>query len=68
MRYFDQIKVVSDDSANPGFPGSHHKFIKLDANHREVCKPVDKEGIQYKLVLEFIQTVLDELNKKEKIK
>ena len=49
------IQVVSDDSANPGFEGPHHQFIKLDYNHREICKPINKESIQYKATLNFIK-------------
>jgi hypothetical protein len=67
LSIFLSFQVVSDDSANPGFPGPHHKFVKLDYNHREVCKPVDRQSLQYKMVVDFIQNVMNE-NKKQKLK
>lgn len=48
-------QVVTDESANPGFEGPKpHKWVKLDFNHREVCKPNDQTDPRYVHVAEFI--------------
>lgn len=49
-------QVVSDESANPGFDSTDvpHEWVKLDHNHREVCKPRDESDPRYKRVADFI--------------
>lgn len=62
------LQVVSDESSNPKFEnnnqlGTNHKWIKLDANHRESCKPKLKSDIQYVEVISFIRTILENRKK-----
>lgn len=41
--------------ANPGFEGPLHHFMKLDHNHREVCKPRDRNDPRFAQVVKFIR-------------
>jgi hypothetical protein len=49
------IQLVADSSANPGFVGADHKFVKLDLNHRAVCKPLNRDSVSYRELLAFIK-------------
>jgi pimeloyl-ACP methyl ester carboxylesterase len=51
-------QIVEDESANPKFPGEQHKFVKLNYNHRQVCKPTSPEDERYQLVLQFVREQL----------
>eukprot|EP01116_Phalansterium_solitarium_P017403 TRINITY_DN4279_c0_g1_i1.p2 TRINITY_DN4279_c0_g1~~TRINITY_DN4279_c0_g1_i1.p2 ORF type:complete len:484 (-),score=148.98 TRINITY_DN4279_c0_g1_i1:88-1539(-) len=52
------FQLVSDESANPAFAGPLHQFVKLDFNHRMVCKPLSKSALQYRMVCDFIDRSL----------
>jgi hypothetical protein len=61
---FTCLQVVSDESSNPKFERNQqlqtsHKWIKLDANHRETCKPKEKTSRQYVEVISFIRQLLE---------
>ncbi|PRP88380.1 protein SERAC1-like [Planoprotostelium fungivorum] len=58
------FQVVSDESSNPGFVGSQHTFQKLDYNHREICKPINKEAQQYQMIIDFVKKNMDEYQAK----
>lgn len=60
------FQVVTDESANPGWRGRKHRFVKLkDENktlkidHRTVVKPSSRSSEQYQLLLEFVRNVLN---------
>jgi pimeloyl-ACP methyl ester carboxylesterase len=56
------FQLVSDESANPGWAGNH-KFYKLNASHRETCKPKDKNSFQYVSVIQFIEECKKQMKK-----
>eukprot|EP01114_Cavostelium_apophysatum_P016720 TRINITY_DN4813_c0_g1_i2.p1 TRINITY_DN4813_c0_g1~~TRINITY_DN4813_c0_g1_i2.p1 ORF type:complete len:967 (-),score=177.73 TRINITY_DN4813_c0_g1_i2:15-2915(-) len=57
------FQLVADESANPGFEGTLHEFMKLNLNHRQVCKISNKDEDHYRKVLEFIRSGLLRYNK-----
>ncbi|MGN7161759.1 esterase/lipase family protein [Sphingomonas sp. SAFR-052] len=48
--------IVSPSSADPGIPNVTP--IPVDSNHSSICKPNDRSGEVYKLILDAIQTVM----------
>lgn len=52
------LQIVSDISANPNYEGPLHRFLKLDHNHRNVCKPSDPADPRYREVVDFIEMAL----------
>lgn len=52
---------MSDESANPQFgTDAQHKFVKLDVNHYETCKPVDEQDPSFAEVVRFIDSCIKE--------
>jgi pimeloyl-ACP methyl ester carboxylesterase len=47
--------IVPDESANPYWPGDQHRFIKLQYNHRQVCKPENQSDERFQLVIDFLR-------------
>lgn len=49
-------QLVSDGSADPQFQtDARHKFVKLDVNHYETCKPADEHDSSFTEVVDFIR-------------
>lgn len=62
-------QVVSDESANPGYEGDMpHLWVKLDHNHREVCKPASQSDPRYKHVADFIAETMRNAQQREREK
>lgn len=56
---FNCYQVVTDASADPGFHGPHHHFVKTDSNHLMVCKPGDESDEKYVITRDFVRGAFD---------
>ncbi|TCO45936.1 HD domain-containing protein [Actinocrispum wychmicini] len=45
-------RVVDPTSANPGLAGT--LVVAVDANHRDICKPADRDSVVYRAVKRFV--------------
>eukprot|EP01125_Pyxidicula_operculata_P008061 TRINITY_DN2728_c0_g1_i3.p1 TRINITY_DN2728_c0_g1~~TRINITY_DN2728_c0_g1_i3.p1 ORF type:complete len:148 (-),score=6.11 TRINITY_DN2728_c0_g1_i3:52-495(-) len=52
------FQIVDDESSNPRLNGANHSFIKVNHDHRQVCKPENRDDIRYSSVHDFIVRVL----------
>jgi hypothetical protein len=52
------VQVVDASSANPGIPNV--RPIPVDANHIDMCKPLNRNSLVYGQVLRFIRNLTDQ--------
>src|SRR5262249_54300165 len=52
---FSCYYIVPDESTNPGYTGEQHEFLKLQYNHRQICKPESQADERFQLVLNFLR-------------
>ena len=48
-------RIVEAYSSDPGLPDTN--TIRIGVNHTDICKPVSKEDLIYRVVLEFVEKI-----------